>query len=419
LVDKVSFLSRLRDFTRDQSKNYRILLVRGIAASFISQLVENFSNLYIVELGATPFQLSSVRSLGSALNAVISVPAGWLADVYSIKKIMVFGMFLQIFSVAFYAFAQDWRWIIAAIVFGTLTMTLVWRTQNVIIANSLTSGNRATGYGVRSTIIQFFCIFAPTVGGFLVHIFGGISTEGIRPLYYVQLVGYIVILLYVWRNLEEVEVTGDVRAEKLLSQYREMFRGRKYLGRVTFFQALGSITWGLSMPFPFVYAAEFKGADSLTIGYMGTCMVVISMILAVPLGRLADSRGRKFVVYLTRPFFWGTYLLLVFAPKGATWVLMLAWCCRGVMMGSNAFQAMSMEMVPQAYRGRWMGFVNMFQNIIRVPAMLLGGWLYESVNPALVFIIPVIIDVFIRTPLFATIPDTLKDRDAYSVTPLD
>lgn len=189
----MSFLSRLRDFTREQSRNYRVLLVRGIMASFLTQLVQNFSNLYIVELGATPFQLSSVRSVGSALSAVIAVPAGWLSDVYSIKKIMVFGMFLQVFSVACYAFAQDWRWIIVAMVFGTLTMTLVFRTQNVIIANSLTGANRATGFGMRNTVIQFFSVFAPTVGGLLVHLFGGISTEGIRPLYYVQLVGFTVI----------------------------------------------------------------------------------------------------------------------------------------------------------------------------------------------------------------------------------
>jgi hypothetical protein len=46
-------LSRLRDFTRSQSRNYRILLIRGVVASFLSRLVQNFSNFYIVELGTT------------------------------------------------------------------------------------------------------------------------------------------------------------------------------------------------------------------------------------------------------------------------------------------------------------------------------------------------------------------------------
>jgi hypothetical protein len=70
------------------------------------------------------------------------------------------------------------------------------------------------------------------------------------------------------------------------------------------------------MPFHFVYAADFKGANSLTIRYMGKCLVLVSMVLSIPMGSLADARGRKFSIYLIRPFFWGSYLLLVFAPVG-------------------------------------------------------------------------------------------------------
>jgi MFS family permease len=374
-------------------------------------LVMNFNNLYIVELGATPFQLSAVRSLGSAMSALISIPAGWLSDVYSLKKILILGMFLQVLSTICYAFAQNWVWIIAAIIFGTLTMTLVFRMQNIIIANSLSNQNRATGYGIRTTIRQFLAIFAPTIGGILVHYFGGISVEGIRPLYYIQLFGFSAVSLYVALNLEEVETNGSLQTSEMIGQYREMFATGRKLGRFALLQAMGSITWGLSMPFPFVYAADFKGANSLTIGYMGTCFVLVSMLFAIPMGNLADSRGRKFVIYITRPFFYLSYLLLVIAPPRAAWVLLLAWGCRGVMMSSDAFNTMSMEMVPREYRGRWTGFIGLFQNLLRVPAMLIGGYLYESVNPILVFIIPIIIDILIRMPILRTIPDTVSNRN--------
>jgi len=404
----VSFLKRIWEFTSQQSRNYKVLLMRSVIASFLSQLVQNFSSLYIVELGATAFQLSQVRAVGSAASAIVSVPAGWLSDVYSTKKVIVLGMVLQVLSVGCYAFAQDWRWIILAMILATLTMTLVFRMQNIIVANSLTDTNRARGYAMRTTIMQFFSIFAPTIGGFLVHFFGGISVEGIRPLYFIQLVGYVGILGYVGYNLEDVEVESRVEARELIGHYREMFATSKYLGRFAILQALGSLTWGLSMPFPFVYAAEFKGADSLIIGYMGTCNVLVSMLLAIPLGGLADTKGRKYSIYLTRPFFYASYLLLVFAPEGAGWVLLLAWCMRGVMMASSAWMTMSMEMVPREFRGRWTGFIGLLQNLIRVPAVLLGGYLYESVNPALVFIIPIFVDLLIRIPLLRTIPDTMK-----------
>ncbi len=393
---------------RDQTRNYNVLLTRSVVASFMRQLVENFTNIYIVELGATPIQLSAVRAIGAGASALVSIPAGWLSDVYSLKKIMILGMGLQILSVACYAFAQDWQWIIAAIIFGTLTMTFVFRMQNVIIANSLTDTTRATGFAIRTTVRQFLAIFAPTIGGALVHLSGGISIKGIRPLYFIQLIGFTAISIYVARNLEDVETHKSVKASKMIGHFKEMLASGKNLGRFAFVQALGSVTFGMSMPFSFLYAADIKGANSLTIGYMGTAFVLVSMLLAIPIGNLADTRGRKFTIYITRPFFYASNLLLVLAPLGAPWVLLLAWGCRGVMMSANAFNTMSMEMVPPEYRGRWTGFVSLFQNLLRVPAILLGGYIYENINPALVFLIPIAVDLLVRMPILTTVPDTLK-----------
>ncbi|MCW3989639.1 MAG: MFS transporter [Candidatus Bathyarchaeota archaeon] len=406
----MAYLRRLRDFMRDQTRNYNVLLTRSVVATFLRQLAENFTNIYIVELGATPLQLSAVRALGAAASALVSIPAGWLSDVYSLKKIMIIGMVLQVLSVACYAFAQNWQWIIAAIIFGTLTMTLVFRMQNILIANSLTDTNRATGFAIRTVVRQFLAIFAPTIGGALVHLSGGISIQGIRPLYFIQLVGYTAVSIYVARNLEDVETQKSVQPNKLIGQFREMFASGKNLGRFAVVQAMGSVTIGMSMPFSFVYAADIKGADSLTIGYMGTCFILVSMLLAIPIGNLADTRGRKFIIFVTRPFYYLSSILLVLAPVGAPWVLILAWGCRGVMMSAQAFNTMSMEMVPPEYRGRWTGFVSLFQNLLRVPSILLGGYIYENIDPTLVFIVPLLLDALVRMPLLNTIPDTLKSR---------
>ena len=407
----MSLLAKFREFLSKQSKNYKVLLVRGIGAQSFQQLVMNFNSLYIVELGASAFELSTVRAVGSVVSAAISLPVGWLSDVYSIKKIMTLGMIIQILSVAFYAFALDWRWIIAAVVCATLTITLVFRIENIILANSLADHNRARGYGTRETIMRVFSVFAPTIGGLIVHLFGGISVEGIRPLYYIQLVGFSAVSLFVIWKLDDIDVDRNERRNNFLEEYREMFNSGKNLKMFAILQSMGSITWGLSMPFPFVYAADFKGADAILVGYMGTSFGLIAMLLAIPMGIWADKRGRKFTIFLTRPFFYASYILLILAPPEASWVLLLAWSCRGVMMSSRSWMTMSMEMVPQKFRGRWTGFLSLLSNAIRVPAMLLGGYLYESGNPELVFIIPVLVDLFVRMPMLTRIPETMKKEN--------
>jgi hypothetical protein len=85
---------------------------------------------------------------------------------------------------------------------------------------------------------------------------------------------------------------------------------------------------------------------------------------------------------------------------------------RGFMWaGVSIWTTLRMEMVPREFRGRWEGFLGLFQNIIRVPSLLIGGYLYENVNPILVFIIPILVDACIRMPVLATVPDTLKKQN--------
>ena len=407
----MALIKNLKDFISGQSKNFNTLLLRGAGAQFFQQLVMNFNNLYIVELGATSYQLSTVRSIGAAVSALISMPAGWLSDVYSIKKIMILGMIIQIISVGFYAFAQDWQWIIVAVILGTLTMTLVFRIENIVLANSLSDQNRAMGYGIRETITRLVSVFAPTIGGIIVYLFGGISVEGIRPLYFIQLVGFSIVSLFVILKLEDIKTGNKTRPSNFIKEYKEVFKTGKKLKLFALVQAMGSLAIGLSMPFPFVYVADFKGADSVTIGYMGTCLSLFTMLLAIPMGRLADSKGRKFTIFLTRPFFYASYILLIIAPPNTSWLLLLAWCCRGVMMSSRSWMTMSVEMVPKEYRGRWTGFLSLIQNLLRVPSMLLGGYLYESGYPEIIFIVPIVVDLLIRMPILAMIPETLKKEE--------
>ena len=80
-------------------------------------------------------------------------------------------------------------------------------------------------------------------------------------------------------------------------------------------------------------------------------------------------------------------------------------------MSSRSWMTMSVEMVPKEYRGRWTGFLSLIQNLLRVPSMLLGGYLYESGHPEIIFIVPIVVDLLIRMPILTMIPETLKKKE--------
>ena len=69
------------------------------------------------------------------------------------------------------------------------------------------------------------------------------------------------------------------------------------------------------------------------------------------------------------------------------------------------------EMVPHEKRGRWFGVEGLL-NISVIPASLLGGLLWERGLMIHVLLLPVLLELLVVMPLFASIPDTLGNDDS-------
>jgi len=78
-------------------------------------------------------------------------------------------------------------------------------------------------------------------------------------------------------------------------------------------------------------------------------------------------------------------------------------------MAGGSYQTWMLELVPPEKRGRWLGVTNTINSVVRIPAPIIGGILYESVTPGLIFLIPMILEAVIRLPIvYFSIPETLK-----------
>jgi MFS family permease len=402
-------LQRSREFLRRQNHNYRMLLVRASGATFLMNLTNSYQSIYTTALGADPVTLGTMSSISSAINMVISLPSGWISDRYDLKKVMGIGMAFQVLMIALYAVAQDWRWILVAMMVSPFTMALMMRSQNVMFSRALKDEERAQGFALRQVIASTIGIVAPIPAALLIDYFGGLTVQGIRPMYYIRFIGLAIVYGYVYMKLDNVPPTPRPKGEKVnfLRDIREVFSEGEGLKAFLVVSALGSFIMGMTMSFIFLYAAEVKGADTLTLGLLSTASTLSSIIFAIPMSRLADSRGRKLAFLLTRPARFLFFLILVFAPH-PSW-LILAWACRGISMAGSSYQTWMLELVPSEKRGRWLGVTNTVNSLVRIPAPIIGGLLYESLNPGLIFLISVILEALIRLPIVHfKIPETLK-----------
>jgi len=140
---------------------------------------------------------------------------------------------------------------------------------------------------------------------------------------------------------------------------------------------------------------------------MATATVVATLFTGIPLGRLADRIGRKRVIYWLTPVWYASNLLLAFAPGPSALVLSAA-----LLVSYNisvaTTSAMTLEIVPLEQQGRLGGLLGLVTGLVSIPAPLLGGLVWRAVGPIWVFLIPIVLDLLVRIPLLATVPETLR-----------
>jgi MFS family permease len=219
---------------------------------------------------------------------------GWIQDRYSLKRFFIISIGLFTFVPLIYALAQDWIWIIPA-----MFLTIFSWPCTTICDVCLEKRDRATGKALCEVVGSVPSLYAPTIAAFLISFFGGISVQGIRPLYWIQFAGQCIVFLFASTQMAEVDRPEMRRkGSSFVGDFREVFERGTALKRWIAFSTLGMFIMSLMSPFRAPFAHEVKGADQFIIGRMASASLVVQVMFAAPLARLADKIGRKKVFTL-------------------------------------------------------------------------------------------------------------------------
>jgi len=419
IIDKT--IGRVIGFIGRQKHNYRVAITRSAVNNFLLKLTAQYDSIYTVALGANSVELGTISSIGNGISALISTPVGWLVDRYGIKRFFLLGMALLAASALTYALAPSWQVVAVAIILFSVSMRLTGTGCSVICADSVQNKDRATAQNICVTFASLLAMIAPLVAAPLVTAFGGLTTEGIRPLYYIRFAGYALIFLFVAAQLREPKRASVARASAspdFIGDFKQLFERRDTSNGKGSEAALlrrwlivASLTWfpmAMTTPFLQLFAHQAKGADQYLLGIMTTATVLTRVLFGIPLGRLADKIGRKKVIYLLTPLWYASYLLLVFSFSPVT--LILAGALQTFyFISSGVTGAMTLELVPVEQMGKWSGLVGLFRGLVTIPAPILGGLIWDNLNPVYVFLIPIAVDLLLKLPLLATVPETLNE----------
>ena len=279
----------------------------------------------------------------------------------------------------------------------------------MICGNKLASVERATGMQLCDTLAALPRIVAPVVAAFIISRFGGLSVEGIRPLYWLQTMGIAAaaMVIYIW--FQNPVVPGGGERRSLAEGVRRILDEGTAVKRWIPYQVISAFPMYMAIYVP-LYAREYKLADQYTLGMMDAGFYVVVTLLAIPSGILADRIGKRRLIAIVTPLYCLSMLLLVYAD-GAP-LLFLAGLLSGFsFIAGVTAGAISVELVPRDLLGSWFGLNGLFRGLINMSSPILGGLLWNRLGPEYVFYF-LAASQMLKLGILATMPETTQGLHA-------
>jgi len=150
---------------------------------------------------------------------------------------------------------------------------------------------------------------------------------------------------------------------------------------------LWAFEYGLVEPYWIVYAEEIFGVTSTQWGVIvavGSAINIVFKILVV--GKLLDKFGRrKILLAMTAS---DAFIYLLFIRCGMFIQVLALWIAGSFIWSffDPAYSSLEADLIPEERRGRVFAAFGVAWSAFSVPASVLGGFVYELVNPELSFI---------------------------------
>lgn len=378
-----SFVSKIKSEFSFMRGNLLALIVSWLFVYFTFSLTFSFESPFFRALGAPPFVIGLMGSVGAMVLGLVRIPGAYIADKYGRRQIIVTMTFVIAFSFLFHVFAPDWRFVLIGMVISNLSL-IYQPALDAILADSVPPDKRGMGYAAVNVVPNIPTIVAPAIAGFLVETYT--IVPGMRIVYaavfFCMLAAAFVRLFFL---KETVEHPQKIKFGELLGAFknslgaigeawRDMPRTLKF---VTIAFLVSAFEEPMFRMFTALYVFDVVKVSGIEWGIVNTASVAATLLLGFPLGKVVDKIGRKKPILFAYALFIPATILLLSArsfPQLVAFNLMFA---TGGCLIMPAYSALLADLIPKEKRGRIMGTIVTLNILATVPASALGGLLYQ------------------------------------------
>jgi MFS family permease len=354
------------------NRNIGVLAATVFALGLGEELWQAYMPKYLVALGASSLAVGAFASAKDLLDSLYQYPGGWINDHLGRKRALMLFTALAAMGYAVYSLAPNW-----IVLFPGLLLVMSWKsgafpTTFGVIGDALPAGKRAIAFSVQSILVRVPRVIAAPIGGLLIASLGVIY--GIKTALSVTLVFALIAFAVQQSVYRESKVRESMTAKQTPTQIWAQMPVR--LKTLLLADILARVGEGIAAAFIVLYVTGQLNFSAPAYGALYAIQQAVSILLYLPMGKLAEATGRRPLVALTFLFFALFPVAVRFASSFPA--LVGAFVLGGLKeMGEPARKSLIVDWAEESVRGRMVGVYYGIRNLLVVPAGLLGGWLFS------------------------------------------
>lgn len=353
-IEKNAFFTGLTSFFTDTS----------------TKMVYSVMPLFLLSIGASKTTISLIEGIAESTASILKVISGYWSDkIGKNKPFMIIGYGITAIITPLYALARFPIHILFFRLFERIGKGLRAAPRDSLISGSIKKNEAGKTFGFQKAMDNSGAIVGPLIAFLLLSIF---------PLDY----SYIFLLATIPAILGVLTIIifiKEAKAEKKETTNKFSF---KHLPKKFYFFLIiiFVFTLGNSADALLLVKTSETGIDKSYISFVYMIFNTVSVLLAIPIGKLSDRIGREkliilgFLIYAIVYYFFGRFNSInVFI-----FLFILYGFYSALTDGSQ--KAMISDIVGKDLKGTGFGIYHAVLGITLLPASLIAGLLYDKVN---------------------------------------
>ena len=219
----MSMILKMLRFLTLQEKPFKVNILKNLLMNFSLGLTQQYQAIYVRALGATALQLGYVVSIGGLATILLSIPVGLLADRQGIKRMLIVAIAFFAAAYSIFGLAPGWQLTAFAYIFSSLAMLISNNVCPMVCGACLKSSERTTGMQLCDTVAAIPRLFSPIIAALVISYLGGLTAEGIRPLFWLSSLVVLVAFMVIFKWFDNPIVPNAAASRSLTSGIRRVF----------------------------------------------------------------------------------------------------------------------------------------------------------------------------------------------------